>query len=75
MSSIALFLVEITVISVPVFGCGYVVGKGRGEDEGYKLGYHEGQFDERTKMPTNATPRVRPSRPRDMRHGPNPARD
>lgn len=41
------FLVSVVVISVPVFGLGYVVGNTRGETDGYKLGYHEGQFDER----------------------------
>lgn len=27
-------------------GLGYIIGVGRGEQAGYKLGYHEGQFDE-----------------------------
>lgn len=41
--------ITLTYLVVAVAGvwAGYQFGKGEGEDEGYKLGYHEGSFDER----------------------------
>lgn len=30
---------------VPSVALGYVIGNGRGYDEGYQIGYHEGEFD------------------------------
>lgn len=40
-------LLMFVVIPVLLVWVGYIVGHGRGEDAGFRDGYHQGQIDER----------------------------